>query len=206
MSCIWTVSASSSDCQDLCGFRLAMRGPVRKRTIEHAKGVRRPGSGGRVSGHALLDAWHADQNEVDVIAVEEIAQVLQGNGIEAFRFVEDDQLHVFPRQGARRLAGVLIDANIDAAESLIDLVPQRPEIGANIGRRKEDARPRERRIYLLVCFIARSPASENDPQRANERTVWRTSSSPPLRHRSRIRCSVLCASHWQTLRTGGALW
>ena len=137
-----------------------MRGPVRKRTIEHAKGVRRPGSGGRVSGHALLDAWHADQNEVDVIAVEEIAQVLQGNGIEAFRFVENDQLHVFPRQGARRLAGVLIDANIDAAESFIDLVPQRPEIGANIGRRKEDARPRERRIYLLVCFIARSPASE----------------------------------------------
>lgn len=58
---------------------------------------------------------HADQNEADVVAVEEITQIIQGHGVEAFRFVEDDQLDILPRQGACRLARVLINADIDAA-------------------------------------------------------------------------------------------
>ena len=54
----------------------------------------------RVAGHALLTAWHADQDEADIVPVEEVAQILQCDRVEAFRFIENDQLRVFPRHGA----------------------------------------------------------------------------------------------------------
>ena len=54
----------------------------------------------RVAGHALLNAWHASQDEADIVPVEEVAQILQGDRVEAFRFVKDDQLHILPGHGA----------------------------------------------------------------------------------------------------------
>ncbi len=81
----------------------------------------------RIAGHALLNAWHADQDKADVVAVEKVAPVFQSCGIEAFSFIKDDQFHVFPRQGARRLARVLVDADIDVAEQFIDLMSKRTE-------------------------------------------------------------------------------
>jgi hypothetical protein len=91
----------------------------------------------RIAGHALLNAWHAAQDEADVVAVEKAMQVFQSDGIEAFSFTKDDQFHVFPKQGARRLARVLVDADIDAAEQFSDLISKRTEIGSDIRREKK---------------------------------------------------------------------
>jgi hypothetical protein len=33
----------------------------------------------RVAGHALLNAWHADQDEADIVTVEEVTQIFQGD-------------------------------------------------------------------------------------------------------------------------------
>ena len=72
-----------------------------------------------VAGHALLDAWHADQNETDVVAVEEIAQVLQEQSV-LRRSASSRMTSSTYSQGRVRVvfAGVLIDANIDAAEQI----------------------------------------------------------------------------------------
>ncbi len=74
----------------------------------------------RVARHALLNSGHADQDEADVVAVEEVTQVFQSGGIEALRFVKDDQFHVIPRQSASCFARMLVDADVDAAEQMID--------------------------------------------------------------------------------------
>jgi len=47
----------------------------------------------RIARHAFLDPGHADQNEADVVAVEEITKVFQSGGIQALRLVKDDQLN-----------------------------------------------------------------------------------------------------------------
>ena len=51
-------------------------------------------------GNPLLNTWHADQDEADVVAVEGVTQVLQGERVEAFRLIEDVLFQVFPRERA----------------------------------------------------------------------------------------------------------
>ena len=93
----------------------------------------------RIAGHALFDAWHADQDEADVVAVEEVTHIFQSGGIEALRFVKDDQLHVIPRQSAYRFPRVLIDADVDAAEQIVDLMSKRAKVGSDVRCEEEDA-------------------------------------------------------------------
>jgi hypothetical protein len=93
----------------------------------------------RVARHTLFYAWHADQDEANIVTVEEVTQIVQGDRVEAFRFVEDDQLHVLPGQSARRLARMLINTDVDAAEQLVDLVPKRAEISSDVRCIEEDA-------------------------------------------------------------------
>ena len=92
-----------------------------------------------VAGHALFEARHPDQDEADVVAVEEVAQILQSGGIEALRFIEDDQLHVIPRQSSCRFARVLVDADVDAAEQIVYLVSKRAKVGSYVRCEEEDA-------------------------------------------------------------------
>jgi len=94
-----------------------------------------------VAGHALLDAWHADQDKADVVAVEDVTQVLQRGSVEALRFIKDHPLYIFPRHCATRCALMLIDADVDAAEQFVYLVSKRTEVGSDIRREEEDSRP-----------------------------------------------------------------
>ena len=93
----------------------------------------------RIAGHALLNAWHADQNEADVVPVEDVTQVFQGGRVETLRLVEDHQLYIFPGQRAFCCAPMLIDADVDAAEHLVQLVSKRTEVGSDIWCEEEDA-------------------------------------------------------------------
>jgi hypothetical protein len=101
----------------------------------------------RVAGEAFLEAGHADQDQSDPVAVEEVAQRLERGGLDAVGFVDDEQLDVgaFGRVAeelARRVQ-VLVDGVVQPASELLDLVVDpawgdpdggRVERGAGVGQ------------------------------------------------------------------------
>lgn len=62
----------------------------------------------RVSTELLLESGHADEHDGDVVTVVAVAQHFQGRGVEAFRFVDNDQFDVLVCPGYRTadLAGL----------------------------------------------------------------------------------------------------
>jgi predicted transcriptional regulator len=61
----------------------------------------------RVAREAFLEAGHADQDDGDRVAIEEVAQLLEAGGLEAVGFVDDDQLDVPGLVGEDRVAAAV---------------------------------------------------------------------------------------------------
>ena len=55
----------------------------------------------RIAGQPLFDAWHSDQDQADLIAIEQIAQLLQARNLQPIGFVDQDQTDGCQRRPSR---------------------------------------------------------------------------------------------------------
>jgi len=94
---------------------------VHRREVDDSDGRSRLCCRAAGSGHALLDAWHNDQDRAGVLAIEDITHLLQSGSVETLRFLRNHELQVFPGHHALLCAPMLASAEADAAEQLVDL-------------------------------------------------------------------------------------
>lgn len=91
----------------------------------------------RVPAELLLQSWHADQDEADLVSVIPVAEELDGSRAEPLGLIDNDQFH--NREGAflwwlpDRLQ-VFFDAEADAQEDFVEFFLERARSQQHAGR------------------------------------------------------------------------
>src|SRR5271166_2627226 len=163
----------------------------------------------RVARQTLFQAGHADQDDADTRAIEDVADQLNGRGWQSFAFVDDQNLdELAPVANARRAAvglRMFLDADADPNHVLAERIPQAAQSAEHrwcVEHRAPAPRALRHRPGhggpSLRSMVRPSPSWRSDGP---------TASCLHRRGRSTGRCSGACARRWRIRRSGGApLW
>ena len=107
----------------------------------------------RVPAELFFEAGYADQDQDDLVSVISVSEKLDGGGAEPLGFIDDDQFHdgeVASFSWLAHRCRVLLDADADSAEHLVEFLFERSWGQQHAGRVENGPRFCQRGIYLRV--------------------------------------------------------